>query len=237
MNSWSQHVPKFVAVLGLGLLIYSMLIFFRPPTVSAPAKVTPHTPPRNVAPSAPKVAPYQGKTWDKVVANRTSDNARVSANLEERRLQALKMQQEAQMAIAKNYLSASSLKMKLPEDYDFTETRNEGMRVLIGMKDAKPEFYLVSGKQKMTADQARAEMEDQMGAYGLSRIKQDTVNNRSLGPTTQFKGVTNDGQEFQAIYFYNSATGNSHMLYMMDKDLSRQPARTRQIFDSVEFDR
>ncbi|NJM09834.1 MAG: hypothetical protein HC883_02770 [Bdellovibrionaceae bacterium] len=129
--------------------------------------------------------------------------------------------------------------MHLPEGVDFAEVESDGMTILIGTRGAKPEFFLSTGKDKVTPEQARAEMQDQFeGSYGLKNINTATVRNRNgIGNITQFKGETRTGEEFQAYYFHNSKTGNSHMLFMVDKDLSRQPARTRQLFDSLEYGR
>lgn len=232
MNNLNQHVPKFVGLIGVLFLLYSMFTFFRPLPQYKPAPA-----PAKPAPSAAILIPekkspaYQGKTWAQPAATK------LTPQQEEARKNSEKAQTEARMAVAKNYLSSSRIKLALPEEDTFVEARNEGMRILIGLKNGKPDFHLISGHAKMTAEQARREMEDQLGGLGLSNIKQDTVQNRNLGPTTQFKGVTNDGQEFQAVFFYNSSTGNSHMLYMMDKELSRQPARTRQLFDSLDVER
>jgi|GEM_PF-5666752 len=240
MNSWSKHIPKAVGALGAIFLLYSMYTFFRRPEIPPQTVMKPHTPPQSggLLPTKKPVDKYVGKTWDKNAASAFAASERDRVAREEKAKREERAALEAKMVMAKAYLSDSNLKMHLPEDADYSEARNEGMRMLIASKNGKPEMYVVSGKQKMTPDQARAEMEDQMfGEFGLSNIKQETVNSPNLGKATQFKGVTKDGQEFQAMFFYNARSGNSHMVFMVDTDLSRQPARTRQVFDSLDYGR
>ncbi len=232
MNNLNQHVPKVVGLVGVIFLVYSMYTFFRPLPQYKPATPPPKlTAPVAVAPPVRKTPAYKGKTWNQ------QETPAVTQRQEEMRKAAQKAQADTRVAVAKNYLAGSGLKLALPEDDTFIEANNEGMRILMGLKNGKPDFYLISGRGKMTPERARLEMQDQFGGMGLDKIKQDTLQSRNLGPTTQFKGVTNDGQEFQAVFFYNSSSGNSHMLFVVDKELSRQPARTRQLFDSLDYDR
>jgi len=238
MNSWNQHVPKLVAAIGFLLLAYSMTTFFRTPSSHVPPAVAPHTPPKSglPQPAAKPATKYVGKTWDKSAApvqGRAAKDQGAALKL------ARQMEAEARTKRAKNYLKNFGIKMHLPEDMDFVEAKNEGMTILIGTRGGKPDFYLASGKEKMTPAQAKAEMQDQFeGSYGLKNIDTSTTTNKNgLGPITQFKGSTRTGEEFQAYYFYNSKSGNSHMLFIADKDLSRQPARTRQLVDSLEYAR
>jgi hypothetical protein len=236
MNSWSKHIPKAVGALGAVFLAYSMYMFFRRPEIVVPPPVKAHTPPQAVEVPPTKQPKYVPKSWNPApVSNPQNDRA-----LQDRRNSAMRMEKdrlEAKMLIPRDYLKGARLKMFLPEELEYARNKNEGMEMLMGVRDGKPELMIAYGRQKMTPDQARHELEDQMGFYGVDITKQDTANNRNLGPTTTFKGRTKDGEDVQAEYFYNPKTGNSHMVLMMGRELSRQPARTRQIFDSLNYER
>lgn len=236
MNSWANHIPKAVGAMGAVLLIYSMYTFFRRPDPPAPLPVKAQNVPKPIVPSKTAPAKYQGKSWDTAVSGNVAHERKLKER-KERFQREEKERLEANLRVPREYLASVDLKMFIPEEMQFTEAKQERMKILIGLRDNKPELFVASGRQKMTPEQARAELEDQMGAYGLKVSKQDSNSRPSLGQTTVFKGSTGDGGQFLAEYFYNPSTGNGHMVLMMGQELSRQPARTRQIFDSLGYEK
>lgn len=237
MNSWSNHIPKAVGALGALFLIYSMYMFFRRPEIVVPPAVKLNKPVSPVATQTVTPPKYVGKSWE------SSNNATHSAtgqpvvDRRQNRERLEKEQLEAKMVLPREYLKGAHLKMFLPDDMDYVKNKNEGMELLMAVHDGRPELFVAYGHQKMTPEQARHEIEDQMGFYGVNITTQDTASTRNLGAATTFSGKTKDGEEVQAQFFYNPATGMSHMVLMMGRELTRQPARTRQIFDSLDFER
>ncbi len=69
--------------------------------------------------------------------------------------------------------------------------------------------------------------------YNMKGDGQSYPNKGGFKEMVQFKGSNSDGEEFQAYAFYNEKTGTSHMLLLKERGLSRQPAKVRQIVDSV----
>ncbi len=138
-----------------------------------------------------------------------------------------------------NHLRKIGMTMRTPEKMAFGETKSRGAEVLVGTDiSGMPKLYLFSMKRKLKPEQAKSMIEDQFQEDGLRVRKISSMNSRGgVGVMTVLKGLTRGNEEFQAYSFSAGKKGYSHMLILVDSELSRKPARVRQLIDSISASR
>jgi hypothetical protein len=137
---------------------------------------------------------------------------------------------------ALEYLSKVGLTMNVPEGFAFAEETDGPVQVLIGASEpAKMDFYFFSTKGKHPA----AKASDYLKQYFADEMKvaprgaPQPFNSRSgFKDMTLLKGGSNRG-DYQAFFFTNSKTGNSHMMLILNRNINKSPARVRELVDSI----
>jgi hypothetical protein len=138
-------------------------------------------------------------------------------------------------SVSTRYLKRVGLSINLPDSMAFGETKAQGYQVLIGVGESElAEFMLFSIRRKMKPEKVKAILEEQFRDEGLRAKEISKLNSRGgVGVMTVIKGTMRGGQEFQAFAFTNEKSRYSHLLVLADSELRRQPARVRQIVDSI----
>lgn len=138
---------------------------------------------------------------------------------------------------AEDYLIKNGLQMNLPTGHVYYQDKDGPVDILIAADGpGKENLFLFSVKGKFAADKAPKYIKDYFedtAQYNMKGDGQSYPNKGGFKEMVQFKGSNSDGEEFQAYAFYNEKTGTSHMLLLKERGLSRQPAKVRQIVDSV----
>lgn len=219
MKSLNKHVPTFVFALGLAFLIYSMVTFFHPPS--------PNSRPKSAAPALVMAKPIK-----KSAITRPPDEVAFNHAEEQRR----KFVEELRRP-ADEYLKKVGLKMQVPEGVYFLREDDGPIQVLLGANEpGRVNFYLFSMKAKTNSkkafDYAKKYFEGQFDLVPKDK-GQPYLNKAGFKDMTLSKGVTSLGEEYQAYFFQNPRSKTNHLILLRDKMLSRQPARVRELIDSI----
>lgn len=229
MKSLNKHIPTIVFLIGLGLMMLSVRAFFYPSAAPAIPAVTPLKS-SNPTSSSPESATAQRRSRS-VSPSSPANFHRISPSRPSVRVDDF-LQQNARV-----HLKSVGLEMRMPEGMQFNETNDGPIRILMGSNGPdRTGLYLFSAKGKYSSNRAYQYMKDyfkdeftlQDSAPATSYPSRTGLQNMTL-----LKGETSQGEEFQAYFFRDAARNESHLLFLKDDQLSRAPAKVRQIVDSV----
>ncbi len=230
MNSLNKHTPTIVFVIGLALLIFSVRTFFNP---GGGPNMTPI-----VNKNLPSAAPASGPTVRQdekraptivfrpavkppPVINRTDPK--------EDFLQELKKP-------ALNYLSRVGLKMNIPDGYAFAEETDGPVQVLVGASEpGKSDFYFFSAKGKFPIDKATAYIKQYFAedmAVTPKGPPQSFYSRGGFSDMSQLRGMVGK-TEYQAYFFTNTKANQTHLVMIMNKAITKAPAKVRELIDSI----
>lgn len=217
MKSLNKHVPLIVFLIGLGFLMYSVRTLFHP---AAPLAVTPF---KDVKPSPKPAATLNVQPLKKAppTVQRTDSREEALLNLKRPALE---------------YLKKVNLKMNVPDGFGFAEETDGPVQVLIGASEAgKPDFFLFSAKGKYTVEKVNSYLKQYFADEMTVTPKGTPQSFHSRGgfhDMLQLKGSTGRG-EYQAYFFSNTKSGQSHLLFLTNKQFSKAPAKLRELIDSI----
>lgn len=217
MKSLNRHVPLIVFLIGFGFLIYSVRTLFHP---TAPLTVSPFKeeapaakPPASLALQPPKKAPPP--------LNRTDSREEMLLVLKRPALE---------------YLKRVGLRMSVPDGFGFAEETDGPVEILIGASEAgRPDFYLFTAKGKYTIDKVNQYIKQYFADEGAVTPKGTPQSFRSrsgFSDILQLRGTVGRA-EYQAYFFSNSKSGQSHLLFLTNRQFSKAPAKLRELIDSL----
>jgi hypothetical protein len=249
MNS-PKHLPAFVFIMGFSLLMYSMYVFFlgsapvaespglssavletSRPEAPKPEEPKPEEPePEQSVKSEPPPKPIPLPKPPRITElDRTVEISDTTA----------RDIRDAARKPAEAYLQKAGVKMNVPDDHRYRESKDGSVEILIGTNsDGKEDFYMFTFNKKSEP----VKMQKYVATYFADQAeykmkgKPETHRNRlGLKDLMLFKGTNSDGEEFQAYSFINSKANRSHIVLLKEKDLSRQPAKIRLVVDSMQL--
>jgi hypothetical protein len=231
MNSLNKHIPTIVFLLGLFLLVISMRAFFMPssspavplPAISAPAPATEGASVQGSAPARRPSPSYVAKFHRVAPTHVETSNHVIDDFLRQK---------------AETHLKSVGLTMRIPKGMQFSETDDGPIRILTGSNGPKKDgLFLFSAKGNYSASRAFKYIQDYFkDEFSLSESGKPSTYSNGMGFNRMvlFKGSTSQGEEFQAYFFHDPKSGQSHMLILKDSQLSRHPAVIRQLVDSIQ---
>lgn len=230
MNSLNKHVPALVFLLGVGLLVYSVRAFFNP----APMPYMTPIVNRQLPANAPATMPLSKKESSRAptIIFRSSKKGQQLAgrpNVREEFLRELKKP-------ALDYLTRVGLAMNVPEGFAFAEESDGPVQVLIGASEpGKMDFYFFSTQGKFPPDRAAGYLK----AYFADEMKitpkgnpQPFSNRSGFKDMSLLKGGSPKG-DYQAFFFVNNKTNQSHLMVILNRNINKSPARVRELVDSI----
>lgn len=230
MNSLNKYVPALVFLIGLGFLIYSIRTFFNPAKDPYMTPIVNRQLPAN-APATLPVPKKEEKRAPTIIfsSSKNPPPAAVAQDVREEFLKELKKP-------AVEYLAKVGLAMNVPEGFAFAQESDGPVQVLIGASEpGKLDFYFFSTKGKYPADRAAGYLkqyfEDEMKI--TPRGTPQPFNTRSgFKDMSLLKGASGRG-DYQAFFFTNSKTGQSHLMLIFNRSINKSPARVRELVDSL----
>jgi hypothetical protein len=142
--------------------------------------------------------------------------------------------QDAARKPAMEYLSRVGLQMHIPDDSNFYQTKSPSADILIGSQESgQDNLYVFAFKDKRDTKKTAKFIKDYFEDVATYPLKesQDYPNKSGL-KMVQFKGTNSEGEQYQAYTF--SGKKKSFLLLLKDRELSRHPARVRQVVDSIQ---
>lgn len=208
-----------VFALGLAFLGYSLYAFFHPPEPFYARKS------QSMKPNAPKSSP---------VSQITRPPEAVAFNFSEE--QRRKFVEELRKP-ADEYLKKYRLGMQIPEGVYFLNEQDGATNVLLGAYEpGKVGIYLFSMRGKVQTKKQTEYLKKFFSEQFSLNVKgagQNYPNRGGFKDMVLYKGVTSAGEEYQAYLFQHPKTKTHHIFFLRDKQLSRQPARVRELVDSI----
>ncbi|MGE4133333.1 MAG: hypothetical protein AB7F86_16945 [Bdellovibrionales bacterium] len=223
MNSLNKHVPTIVFIFGLGLLLVSIRTFFNP---APDTSLTPMA-----IPGAPSTTAGGPRTRPVVIFKPTKPNPTVERSDPR---EALVRTQEK---IAYDYLDRVGLKLNLPAGYLFAQETDGPVQVLVGSSEAgRRDFFMFSTEGKYPVNRVikfiKDYFADENGMIAKGKIG-SVFTRSSFREMTLIRGSNKKGLDFQAYYFSDGKQNRSHMIVFANRLMNKQPARVREVIDSV----
>lgn len=230
MNSLNKHTPTIVFVIGLALLIFSIRTFFHAGDESLTPIVNRKLPPTAPAtgPTVKEPAPPRAPT----IVFRPAKRPPPAIQRTEPRETYLKELKKPALA----YLAKVGLRMNVPDGFAFAEETDGPVQVLIGASEpGKTDFYFFSTKGKYPVDRANGYLKDYFSEEMKVTPKgspQAFTNRGGFPDMSQLRGHSGRG-EYQAFFFTNSKSNQTHLLMVLNRNLNKSPARVRELIDSI----
>lgn len=233
MNSLNKHVPTIVFCIGLFLLIFSIRTFFHPDSTPNMTPIVNRNLPANTPASAPATRDALEPKAPPTLVFRPQQKPAPPLSRLNTREESLRLARKP----AQDYLARTGLKMDLPEGYAFFEDTDGPVNVLVGQSaPGKNDFFLFSVKGRYNPDRAITYLKDYLADDMKLTPKgghQAFFSRGGFSDMSQMRGVTNKGGEYLAYFFTSGKGAQSHMLVLMNKQITKVPARLREIVDSV----
>jgi len=231
MNSLNKHTPIIVFVIGLALLIFSIRTFFSVGSDNLTPIVN-----KKLPPTAPATGPTLKEQAQiprvPTVVFRPAKRPPPVINRTDPREQFLKEMKKPAQA----YLAKVGLRMNVPDGFAFAEEADGPVNVLIGASEpGKTDFYFFSTKGKYPVDRANAYIKEYFAEEMKVTPKGSPTSFYSRGgfsDMTQLRGSSGKG-EYQAYYFTNKQTNQTHLMMVLNRNLNKSPARVRELVDSI----
>lgn len=232
VKSLNKYVPAFVFLVGIGLLSYSMLVFF---TYSSPDLLTPVVKPKTIKRADSESASVTDRMLqpappELIFHPKGMPKSEPTTPLREDLLREIRKP-------AKDFLKKVGLDLKIPENLFFHEEKLGPVQILQGSSQrGKTEFYLFSVKGRYPPARATNFIRDyfiQELRPGARIRSENHVSRSSFGKMTLLKGSFSRNEEFQAFFFVDTRSNRSNLLMLVDNQLSRQPARVSALVNSL----
>ena len=125
-------------------------------------------------------------------------------------------------APAETYLKKARIAMSVPEATHFKNDKG----LLVGQNaEGKQDFFFFNATEKPNLKKHFPKIQQ--------KSEQVYFNKGGFKNMKLYKGMTNDGDEFQAYHFQHPKTKKHHVLFLKDARLSKQPAKVRALVDSM----
>ncbi len=223
MNSLNKHVPTLVFLLGFGLLAYSIHTFF---SIGKKPQLTPLANGPSVVVKGPLVKAEGNRLSFKV-----APPAQHSSRVDPREPFEREMKRPAL-----EYLERVGIKMRVPDGFSFAEESDGNVQILMGASEPmKVDFYVFSAQGKYPLDRAMTYLKQYFADTHSVAPKGAPQPVRSRGSVSNMmviKGLAGKS-EFQAYFFINKKTDQTHLLMLMNRNLLKAPARVRELVDSI----
>jgi len=225
MKSLNQHVPTIVFVIGFCLLAFAMRTFFHP-------SVDP-----TLIPLPKQELPLPASEGDRL--KNTSSLLLRAGHLAKpaNRLESAQAVAKEKRRAADEFFAHTGLRMRIPDGYSFYQDSDGPVQVLVGSSEpGKRDFYFFATKGKYPAARGGQYLKDYFADEFVIKVNgkpQNFLNRSAYNEMIQFKAMTERGVEVQAFFFFDAKLNETCMLVLMNKNLSRQPARIKEIVDSL----
>ena len=227
MNSFNKYIPLVVFVVGLVSLVVAMRTFFHPPADMTPIVKRP------VIQGATATIKAIDEKKAPALVFRPPPKPEPS-----RRIEVDKEMIEFKKRPAVEFLKRLGLKMTIPDGYMYFDEKDGDVDVLVGTNEStsRYEFFLFVASGKHPIEKASSYLKTYFDDMQLKERGRPQPFHMRAGfkDTKEFKGTTSKGSEFHVFYFQDPSSNRTMGVVFMGKQLSRQPARLRDLVNSIQ---